>query len=120
MGACFRQPKADPGTNTLKVRHNLIIPEPQDMESFSPKKCITRAVVRSIHVLTSIHFDDQSCLEASEIGDIRPDRKLATESEAFELALAENAPQSAFRQRHVASEFACPIPLLSVSHMHFL
>jgi len=36
-------------------------------------------------MLSAIDLDDEPCLRAEEIGDIRPDLVLATEAESFEL-----------------------------------
>jgi hypothetical protein len=117
MGARIRQPGADPGANTLKVRHDLIIPEAQDFEALVTQERAPRCIRRCIHMLPTISFDD---LQAGEVRDVWAYRVLTAKTETVELALPENAPKSVFRQRHVAPKFACPIPLLSISHSHFL
>ncbi|HEX4178546.1 MAG TPA: hypothetical protein VHY57_08915 [Rhizomicrobium sp.] len=47
-------------------------------------------------MLVAIKFDDQFCLEARKIHDIRSDRLLAAEFKSGELPAAQEKPQPAF------------------------
>jgi hypothetical protein len=114
------EPTEYQGLNTLEVRHDFIIPEAQDVEPFLTEKCIARAVSLSVHMLSAIHFYDQSRFQAGEIGDVRPDGMLPTETEAFQLAVLENGPEFPLRQRHVPPQLARAVAFLSLSHGHIL
>ncbi|KRA54804.1 hypothetical protein ASD77_09540 [Pseudoxanthomonas sp. Root65] len=120
MGASVRKSAEDQRPDTFEVRHDLIIPEAQHTEPFAMQEDLAVAIRSSVHVLTAIHLDDQSCFQTGEIGDVGADGMLATEAEAFQLPPAENAPQAAFRERHVAAELARAVAFLSLAHGHVL
>jgi len=57
-----------------------------------------------ITMLSTINFDDQATLAATEIGDEIPDRKLAAELKAGQLAFAQTSPQLLFSRRQVTPQ----------------
>ena len=103
-------------TDILQIRHDLIIPEPQHLETLALQECFARTIARRVHVLSAIDLDDKPRFQASEVRDVRTDGKLAAETEAVELAQPQNVPQPALRQGHVAAQLPGPVALLSFAH----
>lgn len=96
-GLC-RQPKRsrDSVQNAVEIFAHLVIPESDDAkaigcEAFCP--CAIIGFLRRVAMLIAIEFDDQFCLEADEIDDIRPDWLLTAKLESVKLPIAQGEPQ---------------------------
>ena len=81
MGASFVQSTHNFLQDGLRFLKHLVIPEPQDPKPPSYNLSISiHVVLPPLNVLPTIHFDDHSCLQAGEIGDIDAKRHLPPES----------------------------------------
>ena len=55
-------------------------------------------------MLTTVDLDNDPSLEASEIGDVRPDWNLTAKPVAFDLFSAESKPEAYFSIGHLLAE----------------
>ena len=84
------QDVADCCDHAVRVRKNIVIPEPHDTESLRFKPARPLGITRlSESVLSAVQFDDQRPLVADEIDDVAADRRLAAELPAVERMIAE-------------------------------
>jgi hypothetical protein len=65
-----------------------------------------RVVTLLLGVLTAIEFNDQSALDAGEVGDVEADRVLASEFVPSELAIAQEVPKLALGVGLTSTQFA--------------
>ncbi len=80
MGGIFQQNRSDSFFNGFNFVKYLAVPKPQNLKTLAPQPFITLQVVRrGLRVLSAIHFNDQTLLEANEIYDVGIDRLLSPE-----------------------------------------
>lgn len=74
----------------------IIIPVTDDFEPLSLQNLRSTLVAHSTEMLASIYLDDHSRFETNEIKNIFLKRKLTPEFQAFETAVAQQAPHRGF------------------------
>ena len=91
--------------NSLGIRQDVIVPEPQDAIALSFQPAATLFVVRDLlRMLPAIHFDDQPMFETDKIHDERADRLLASKLRGSDLTALELLPQPPFCVRWVIAQ----------------
>lgn len=80
----------------FQIAQHLVVPEPHHAKALrlQPRRSGCIAFGR---VLPTVYLDDQSRLEADEIGDIVSKRHLSAEFRSLQLARAQRLPQTTFR-----------------------
>src|ERR1019366_2832390 len=68
--------------------------EPPDAKALGLKLGVAPCVMDAARVLRAVGLDDQPLLEADEIRDILPNRRLPAKLEPGKSAVAQNVPQS--------------------------
>src|SRR5688500_11221443 len=66
-----------------------------------------RVVLGLFGMLSAVELDDELRQRADEIDDVRADRNLPAETEAFHLASAQESPELALGVRALVSQLAC-------------
>ncbi len=95
----------NPREHRFGIPEHLVIPESNDFVSVRTQECASAPVLfRLGGVLAAIEFEDEAPFEATEIGDERPDRELASELCSSEPAAAQEIPELSFSLRGLASE----------------
>jgi hypothetical protein len=77
--------------HAIDVLQHFIVPESNDAIAFRLEECCPRGVA-FLGVLTSIDFNDQAGINASEVDNEWPDRNLTAEFVTAELTIAEPLP----------------------------
>ena len=68
--------------DTLTVRKDFVVPEPEDAPALSSQLTIAQVMLTRPRMLAAIGFDDQAGFEASEVDDVGRDRELTSKSPA--------------------------------------
>ena len=84
-----------------------MVPKSQDAISFVFEKSGAQGIVSIFRVLAAIGFNNQSLLLADEVGDKRPDRLLAAELGAVQLAVSQRGPELSLGIRHLVTQTLC-------------
>jgi hypothetical protein len=124
--ACTRPPqdgtilkqRADPLDDIIDRWQRLIVPKTNDAVAETLKIfSSSQIVVRHLHVLRAVKFNDQQFLGCAEISEVRTDRKLPAEFYAVYLSASETIPEFPLRFRPIASELSRPVSAkIVVSH----
>ena len=86
MGASFRKALRYHAAHAFQVRHDVIIPEAQHLESFCFHEAVTAQVIYAFIVLSTVYFNDNSAFQAGEVGNVRPHGVLTAEPVAIQLS----------------------------------
>jgi hypothetical protein len=86
VGASLRKPPHYHRADTFQIRQDIIIPEPQDSKASTRQKTVAGGVARRFPMLAAVHFNDQTCFQAREIGNVRTNRHLAPETKSIKLS----------------------------------
>jgi hypothetical protein len=100
----------DGGADALDVFFHFVGPEPDDTKPRLNEPRRTNCIglgVSVLAMLTAIHLDDESSLEAKEIDDIRPDRDLPSKPQAFKPAHPKSRPKPHFANAHGLAHAPC-------------
>jgi hypothetical protein len=73
----------------------VVVPKAQNRIALRQKKSVALLIVRALRVLASVDFDNQPRLSASEVGEIRPDRRLSYKFGVNQTAIAQAMPKPA-------------------------
>ncbi len=92
-----RQLLQDRSGHTLRIRQNLVVPEPDNAPPLALQPNCPALIRLRGGMLPAIRLDDEANFDCSEIGEERADRMLAPELAAVQLPTAQNGPQSALR-----------------------
>jgi hypothetical protein len=84
--------------------------EPSRLQLFGPRIVVPLAFLR---VLVTVELNDQPCLDAAEINDVRIDCHLTTKLPSIELSILQSRPQSFLSFGRIVAE--CP----RASEWHF-
>jgi hypothetical protein len=99
-----------PFQHRIKLLHDFVIPEPQNLETLRTQPGIALMVMVGLHgVLSAVHLDDERGLVADEIDDVAPHGLLAFELQAHEAVRAQVIPKLLFGLGLVRSEAFCLI-----------
>ncbi len=92
-GASGAKCGADRLDDAIGVLQHVVVPEAQNTEPFvlKPKRALC-IFLRALRMLAAIDFDDEPPLNAHEVGDVAPERRLASEAMAVQLSEPEMAP----------------------------
>jgi hypothetical protein len=71
------------------------------LKPLSPNKIPDLVVVQTM--LTTIDFNNQPFSRTKKINDVRANRRLTPESQAFDAGLSQSAPKPKLRLRHLPS-----------------
>jgi hypothetical protein len=101
--------------HALDIGENFVVPEPKNTPATVFEPCGSFGVIGAIGMLTTIRFDHQSMLDASEIDDAGAKRVLTPKFELLQSPIAQRRPKAALGVGHVGSEragnsFAEPSP----------
>ena len=101
----------------FRLGQNFMIPEPQDSETRVHQISSSSLIeVALITMLTAVDFDDQTGLDACEIGDEWSDRMLPTKLVPAQLTGAQSMPEMSFGVRHPAPQRQSMPLTLRVAH----
>jgi len=70
----------DHSIDTITIRKNVGVPEPQHVKTLIPQVGVALLVGFGLEMLPAIHFDNQPRLEADEIDDVTIDRLLSAKA----------------------------------------
>jgi len=94
--------------HAIRILQDVVIPEPHDAKILRLQPSGAHRVThRSLTMLTTIDFDNQASTEAGKIGDIRSERDLSPKTMTVDLLASQPRPQTHFRIRLIATQFAC-------------
>ena len=97
----------DLGQHVVGIGEYLFVHDAQDSPAALPQKRVTLQIVSVLRpVLAAVRFDDEACLDRSEVRDVRRDRTLATEVPTHEVGVVQNLPQRVLCLGLVAAEVA--------------
>jgi hypothetical protein len=102
----FEERREDVGDDTVDVGVDVGVRDAEGVEAFSPQHGIANAVVFGlvfIEVAAAIGFDDETRLEADEIEEISPERRLPPEPKPLRSQRLEVRPKPRFLRRKRAS-----------------
>jgi hypothetical protein len=74
-----------PQKHSIWVAQYVVVPKSQDAVAGLGEKCCPSTIRFAVSVLPTICFQDQSCLLAHKVGNVRPDRLLTPKLEALNL-----------------------------------
>jgi hypothetical protein len=92
-GKLFAQNVSDDAQDALSVRHDVGVPESEDVVSSFFKRSIPQTVALAFRVLTTINLDDELFLTANKVDNEIVDCLLSHELEAIEAPVAQRQPQ---------------------------
>jgi hypothetical protein len=72
-----------------------------------------RVIDKLIAVVVAIDFDHQPRVQAGEVGEVRPNRNLASELESHQLPAAQAVPEPPFGPRHLPPQLLRAVILSS-------
>lgn len=70
-----------------------MVPESQDTKAHREDECVPLPIMIAACMLTAIDLNDQLALAATEIGEVRPNRKLAGELITAEFTVLQFQPE---------------------------
>jgi hypothetical protein len=70
----------------------VVIPKAQDAVTFTNKPGIAFLISRVLRMLTAIELDNQFVIEADEVNDVRPNRRLPLELEIMKSMRTQSVP----------------------------
>ena len=100
----------------VEPQQHLVVPEPQDAESMPPEASVAPGVRAGKQVLAAVQFDHESRVQAGEVGDIGPDRMLASKAAAVEFPAAQVEPEAGFGLGHASAQVARERYTEGISH----
>jgi hypothetical protein len=84
--------------NSIQILQHIVVRKPEDFQaSLRDPVCSLLIVLTSLVVRIAINFDNELSRMAEEIGDVRSDAMLSSESEAQELVAADRGPKLQLR-----------------------
>jgi hypothetical protein len=90
---CALQRFANNTEHAFLILQDVVVPEAENSPASTGQKRIASVMVARSRMLTAVGLDNQPGVDASEVDEIRPDRKLSTESET-EPVSPEEIPQT--------------------------
>ena len=76
--------------DAIGIAQDIVVPEAQDaIASLLEPARAPRVFRLALRMLPAINFNDEACLGAEEIDDVRTDRLLAAEAKPAELTAAQ-------------------------------
>jgi hypothetical protein len=94
LGQCV----ADGLENDFEIFCYVGVPEAKHAKAFSSQPCVPLEVVRAVHVMESVSFNNDFVFEAHEIRDETPNRFLSLKLRA-QLRPTQSRPQQHLRRR---------------------
>ena len=85
---------------------NVMIPVARNAVALLAQPVIAHCIRGTFEVLTFVHLDDEPRFNARKVNDVRPYGRLASESMAIQLPLAQPIPQRTLGWRHLRSQRA--------------
>ncbi|MBB4130935.1 hypothetical protein GGR62_001713 [Xanthomonas campestris] len=103
-------------THIVGAHQHLIIPEAQQLEALSAQEGLAHCIGGRIQVLATVKLDDQRAVQASEIGDIRPNGTLPAKLASQQAPITQVAPKQALGSGHLAPQRFCESDFFASAH----
>ena len=95
----------------VAAQKDIVIPEPQYLESFGSQPGIAFLILRRLEMLAAIRLNDQSSTHMHEIDDVIADRLLAAEFLPVQSMAAQVAPEERLGVGHLPAQLLCELDL---------
>ncbi len=95
------------GQHRIKLLQNLVVPEAHHtIPAAFEERCPQRVVLDAVGMLAAVELNDQSTFKATEVDNIRADRKLTPELLTAESPIPQAMPEATFSVCEVSPQLA--------------
>ena len=102
--------------DALGFHENFVVPEAKHSESTFKQPRVTSGIACGFQMLAAVDFDDQSLVQANEVGDKGADGMLTSKSRSFDLMKAQVLPEPPFRFGHFRAQTPRQLPFCTLTH----